>query len=339
MIGLTPPLEGGSERVIHELSSRIPNCTVLTQRGSICRKKIEIPVPKKPTLLRNIIFAVFVKIYVLFLLLTFRKKYDVIHIHENLLYCCAIPLSWRYKVVVTVHGMRGFKFYDSRFLWFFFKLGLKFADRIISVSLSDKKLLDREFNNVIYIPNGVDLSVYNNLKAKTEKKIIFIGRIHEQKGIVYLLRAFENIKDRNLRLEIIGEINDYARELQQKFNDGRIIWRGFVSNRKEIARTLKSAYCIVLPSLWEGLPLTLFEAMASGRPVILSDINAFKSVARDEAVFFRAKDSRDLENKIKLVMKNEKMAESLGKKGKKLSEGYDWGKISRRTVEIYENNL
>lgn len=49
MVGLTPPLEGGSERHIYEISSRLKNCTVFTQAGSICKEKIEIPLIGKAT--------------------------------------------------------------------------------------------------------------------------------------------------------------------------------------------------------------------------------------------------------------------------------------------------
>ena len=64
-----------------------------------------------------------------------------------------------------------------------------------------------------------------------------------------------------------------------------------------------STYCIALPSLWEGLPLVLFEALASNRPVIVSDIKAFKSVISDEAIFFRSEDHIDLAKKIRLDLR------------------------------------
>jgi glycosyltransferase involved in cell wall biosynthesis len=339
MMGLTSPLEGGSERVIYELSSRMSNCTVLTQRGSICRKKIGIPLLKKPTLLRNLMFAFLARFYTLFLLLTPWKKYDVVHIHENLLYPCAIPLSWRYKVVVTVHGMKGFKFYDNKFFWFFFKQGLKAADKVIAVSLADKRLLDEELKNVEYVPNGVDLSIYKKAKAGLiDKKITFIGRIHEQKGIVYLLEAFDKLKGQypDYKLEIIGDINDYAKQLMEKFPDKRIIWRGFISDRKEIARSLKSAFCITLPSLWEGLPLTLFEALASSRPVIVSDIDAFKDVVKDEVIFCKAKDSADLAEKIGGILDNVPRSAELGRLGEKAARAYDWKGIANKMEAEYE---
>ena len=159
MVGLTPPLEGGSERHIYELSNRI-ECDVFTQKGSLCDSKVETPLFfKNKTLLRNIFFACCFYLYSIRLLFAFKKKYDIIHIHENILYPCVILLMFRYKIVITVHGLKGFKFYDNKLLWYLFGSCLCLADSIISVSQTDKILLGN-LNIVTYIPNGVDLSYY-----------------------------------------------------------------------------------------------------------------------------------------------------------------------------------
>lgn len=337
MIGLSAPLEGGAERHVYEVSSRIENCTVLTQKGSICKKKIELPLINKPVFLRNISFLLASAIYAIFLVVKLKKKYNIIHTNPNLLYFLAPILRLRYNVVITVHGIKGFKFYDNKFIWFFFKTALRFANTIIVVNLEDKKKLENIFKNVIYIPNGVDLSAYWKINPKIEKKITFIGRIHEQKGIIYLLNAFEIINKEfpNFKLEIIGGLTEYALELQKKFSNKNIIWRGSLSDRKEIIKSLKSAYCIVLPSLWEGLPLTLFESLASERPVILSDIGAFKSIIKDEAVFFKNKNQNDLVKNIKYLIKNQKLTKKYGVKGIKLAKEYDWDKIAERFNKVY----
>lgn len=340
MIGLTPPLEGGSERHIYEMSSRMPNVTVLTQRGSICPKKISLPILKKPTLIRNISFMLVSFLYSIVLILTPKKKYHLIHIHENLLYFLAPFLSSRYRLIITVHGIRGFSFYDNPALWKIFKQFLKFADVLVAVNKEDQKALKKEFDKVIYLPNGVDLSCYEKINPPVEKKIVFIGRIHEQKGIIYLLQAFEEFSKKHPQwdLEIIGEINSYAKILQTKFNNPHILWKGYLGNRNEIVKSLKSAYCIILPSLWEGLPLTLFESLASGRPVVLSDIPAFKSVIKDESIFFKSKDSSDLRKKIDSITENVKRAEMLGQKGLSLSKRYDWTSIVSQLQREYEKH-
>ena len=191
-MGLTPPLEGGSERHIYELAVRNKNAVVLTQKGSDCLNKIELPVMNISSFLRNISFFMMCLLYSLKLLLV--KKYDLIHIHDNLLYFLVPLLKLRYKVIVTIHGITGFHFYENKRLWFFFSTSLRFATHLISVSVNDKKLLDQTFKHVSYIPNGVDTGLYSTFKVPVEKKITFLGRIHEQKGLTYLLEAFTSFK-------------------------------------------------------------------------------------------------------------------------------------------------
>ena len=323
MIALTPPMEGGSQWHVHELSKRI-KCNVL-------RQKYEL----SSIFLTNIFFAFGVYCWSLRLLFG-KKRYDIIHIHDNLNYFLAPLLmlfSYKYKTIISVHGMSGFKFYDNKFLWFLFKNALKHANKLIAVNLEDKKRLEDEgFKDITYIPNGVDTSIYKNINPKIEKKITFIGRVHEQKGIIYLLKAFKSIKT-DYKLEIIGDTdNDYATRLMLEYDCENIIWRGSIKDRKEIVRSLKSAQCIVLPSVFEGLPLTLFEALASGRPVIVSDIPAFKSIIKDEALFFKSKNAGDLSKKIKYLLDNKT---SFGQKGKELAKNYDWNIIAKQTMEVY----
>lgn len=337
MIGLTPPLEGGSEQHIYEFSSRMKNVDVLTQKGSICKNKKEVTY-LGDGFIKNISFALSVYIYAISLLLTLRRKYDVIHLHENTLYFIAPLLRIRYKVIITVHGIKGFKFYDNKYLWLIYRQFLKFANTLVAVNPIDLKMLKVYFRSVKYIPNGVDLSTYEGPKQKIEKKISFIGRINEQKGVVYLLEAFHRIASKHpaYKLELIGQANEYAKELQKKFHHKNIIWKGYFSDRKKIANSLKSAEIITLPSLWEGLPLTLFESLASERPVIISDIPAFKSVIKDEALFFKVRDPKDLTEKIDYLLKNKKKANEIGKKGKSFSTSYDWGEIAKTLEKTYE---
>ena len=336
MMGLTPLLEGGSDRHIFEISSRMQNCYVFTQKGSICKNKIEAPVIKKPQLLKSFSFFFSAFIYSMFLIFNPRKKFDVIHIHENLLYFLAPLLRLRYEVVIAVHGIKGFKFYDNKKIWPLFRTALKSSDKLIAVNIEDQKILKRDFKKVYYIPNGVDLSAYKNINPNIKKNIVFIGRVHEQKGILYLLEAFNKIKGKNnFELEIIGKIDEYGEKLRRKYADPRIKWVGFISKREEIVRKLKSAYCIALPSLWEGLPLTLFEALASSRPVIVSDIGAYKSVIKDQALFCKVKDSNDLAKKILFLFNNKKRADEIGKKGEKLSRDFDWKSIADKTIKVY----
>jgi len=170
-----------------------------------------------------------------------------------------------------------------------------------------------------------------------EIEIVFVGRLHEQKGIIYLLEAFEKIKRKDVYLKIIGDdTNDYAKQLKRSFRNKRIKWLGFILDRKELASHLKTAYCIVLPSLFEGQPLTLFESLASKRPVIVSNIEAFQDIVSDKEVLFtKTGSSESIVTAINCLLYNYDIAQDYGKNGYEFVKNYDWDAISEETRRIY----
>lgn len=342
MMGLTPPLEGGSERHIYEISSRIKDSFVLTQKGSLCRNKIEGYTLKSPAILRNISFFISAFVYSVYLLFS-KKRYNIIHIHENLLYFLIPILKIRYSVIVTVHGITGFKFYDNKFLWFFFRSSLKFADKIISVSVTDKALLDKEFDCVVYVPNGVDIKAYQKIKKqRIEKKITFVGRIHKQKGVEYLLKAFEIVSDRfsEYKLEIIGKKEGSLYEsLSQKYVNPNIIWKGFILDREKIFSELACSEVLICPSLWEALPWpVLLECLGSGRPVIASNLAGMEQVFKDgkDILLVRPEDYERIAEKIIYLIQNKKTADKIGKAGKMMAKQYSWDSVSKKVVAVYK---
>ena len=342
MIGLTPPLEGGSQRHIYEISSKIKNTEVLTQKGTICKNGIGVRLINKPVFLRNVLFSIWVRIYTLYLLLTLKKRYDAIHIHENLAYFCAIPLSWRYNVIITVHGIKGFKFYENKFLWFFFKQGLRAAKKIICVDLVEKEMLEREgFRNVEHISNGVDINIYKEIKKKAEPKITFVGRIHRQKGVEYLMKAFDVIKDRypKYKLEIVGKKEgELFEKLSKEFVDRRIIWKGFILDRKKLFSEIASSEILVFPSLWEALPWpALLEGLASGRPVIASNLIGMNKIFESgkNIVLFEPGNVNQLVDRLERLIRDEKLRKRIGAEGKKTASKYSWDTIAKKTNEVY----
>lgn len=344
LIGITPPEEGGSERHIYEISKRLNNVTVLTQKPSLCENKIELPVIRVSGFVKNISFFMVCLIYSLKLMFG-KKRFDVVHIHENLLYFLAPLLRFRYEIVITVHGLRGFKFYDSKFLWFFFSWALKRAHKIVTHGVEETDIIKKMHKNVRNIPDGVDLTLYAEINPKTKKKITFVGRIHEQKGIKYLLEAFEIISKKypSYELEIIAKKNDLYKELAKKHPSKKINWRGFILDRGELFREISSSEILVYPSLWEALPWpALLEGMASGRPVVASNLYGMRSVFKDKKNILLAKprDAEDLAEKIASLIKNKGAANSIGKDGKKLVHlSYNLDNVINDLNDYYNEEL
>lgn len=343
MMGLTPPLEGGSERHIYEISSRLKESRVFTQKGSLCKNALKASTIGTGGFITNISFffsSLFYSIYLLF----GKRKFDLIHIHENLLYLLVPFLKIRYKVIVTVHGITGFRFYENKILWVLFRLGLKFSDKIISVSLADKELLEKEFEKVVYMPNGVDIELYEKIKAKNkENKIVFVGRIHEQKGIETLLKSFLLLKKKyeNYKIEIIGKKEgELYEKLSEKYKDENIIWKGFILDRKVLFSEISSAKILVFPSIWEALPWpALLEGLGSGNPVVASDLLGMRYVFNDgnEILLAKPKNPEDLAEKISKLIDNPELAKKIGKEGKKKARKFSWQNIAKEIQRVYNN--
>jgi glycosyltransferase involved in cell wall biosynthesis len=122
---------------------------------------------------------------------------------------------------------------------------------------------------IAVIPNYVDTEVFKpGLSVRDEPTLIFVGRIAPEKNLSALLEA---IRPLQVRLVLIGE-GKIRPELQRRFPslNGRISWEGNVPN-SELPEYLNRAGLFILPSLYEGHPKALIEAMACGLPVIGAD--------------------------------------------------------------------
>jgi glycosyltransferase involved in cell wall biosynthesis len=164
------------------------------------------------------------------------------------------------------------------------------ADKIISVSPTDsKEMVENEIvsrKKLKTIPNGIDLSRFLKLKSKNKNRQVLgcVARLTEQKGIKYLIEALSILKyvyNSETRAVIVGDgpLSAKLKTLAGKYSvEDRIEWIGAVDDPIEY---YKKFDIFVLPSLWEGLPLVLIEAMASGVPVISTDTSGGLDIVKD----------------------------------------------------------
>ncbi len=135
-------------------------------------------------------------------------------------------------------------------------------------------------SKISVIPNYVDTDVFRpHSGVRDETTLIFVGRIAPEKNLPALLEAIEPIQ---VSLTIIGE-GKIRPELQRRFArlDGRITWEGNIPN-SELPAYFNHAGIFVLPSLYEGHPKALIEAMASGLTVIGADSPGIRELIRHE---------------------------------------------------------
>jgi glycosyltransferase involved in cell wall biosynthesis len=172
---------------------------------------------------------------------------------------------------------------------------LGWTDEIICVAKSDKDLALRERlaspGHVSVIYNGIDFAQFEMSDARdgstgsrNEHVIVgTVGRLHEQKGHIYLLQAATLIHRAypQVRFRIIGD-GPLRKSLEAQSRalgvDGIV---EFLGARNDVPVQLHQFDLFVLPSLWEGLPYVLLEAMAAGLPVVTTDVDAVRELIAD----------------------------------------------------------
>lgn len=222
------------------------------------------------------------------------------------------------------------------------------ADKIISVSSSDgKEMIKNEIalkKKLVVIENGVDTSKLVKIaRSKRKPKIIgCVARLTEQKGVSYLIEALSILKyiyNSDLRAVVAGDgkLAGDLKTLSEKMGvSDRIEWRG---ETDDVIPLYKIFDIFVLPSLWEGLPLVLIEAMASGLPVISTDTSGGRDIIKNKknGLLVPRADSEALVNAILEICQNRVLAEKMASNGRRDAvEKYSIGRFVSQTEEIYK---
>lgn len=262
--------------------------------------------------------------------------------HANLYGRIAGKIAKTPVIICSYHNVYGKPKIHRRIFNFFLS---SFCDTMVAVSnavAKDIKKFDKVSEKKIkIIYNGIEIEKFkNNLdkkKAKNffnlpENKIIIgtLGRLTTQKGVEYLIRAVEGL---NISLVIGGDgpLKDKLEDLTQSLKiDSYFI--GAIEPDK-VPIFLKSLDIFCFPSLWEGMGVTVVEAMASGLPIIASDLEPVKEVLIDCGVYFPKGDFKKLREVIISLLQDEEKRRILAEKAKERAKNFS----IENTVRQYEN--
>jgi glycosyltransferase involved in cell wall biosynthesis len=225
-------------------------------------------------------------------------------------------------------------------------------DRVIVFSQIQRELLAsmgvRE-KNIAVIPNGVDISKYSpgtsNVKAefKAERLFVYQGRIAPEKNVESLLRAWKQANmDAGSKLLIVGD--GPLRATLEPFYGAEcgVIWLGFLASEERRIEILQGADVFILPSLVEGLSLSLLEAMACGLACLATDVGADGEVLEKGAgVVMNTKTVRSqLRTLLPLFQDHPELTTVLGQKARKrVLERYTLSKNISHLEELYQEVL
>jgi len=199
-----------------------------------------------------------------------------------------------------------------------------------------------------FISNGVNKPkiregklIKERFGLDTDDYILFLGRLVPEKGIPYLLEAFQKVKT-DRKLVIAGgasDTNQFVLELKEAARgDNRIVFTGFVQGQI-LDELYSNAYIYVLPSDLEGMPIGLLEAMSYGNCCVVSDISECTDVVEDKAIIFKRGDVIDLQKKLQKLCNEKKLVkEYQDSSADFICNKYAWDRVVEETVQIYGGN-
>ncbi|MGD0280524.1 MAG: glycosyltransferase family 4 protein, partial [Smithella sp.] len=163
--------------------------------------------------------------------------------------------------------------------------------------------------------------IKNNAGIKADTRIIgTVGRLVEQKGHKYLIQAARNIVNKfsDVKFLIVGDgpLRSELEALAESQGLGEKI--NFAGQRSDIPELLAMMDIFILPSITEGLPLVILEAMASERPVIATRVSGIPFVIKDgvDGLLCNSCDVQALVEKMENLLTNKELADKLGRNGK-----------------------
>ena len=279
-----------------------------------------------------------------------RGKYSIVHVHlfpANLFgSLVSLFLPENIKFIFSEHNV-----YNRRRSFKIFKILDTFIysryDKIICVGKQVQVALIEWLPNLqiksVVISNAVPVPDLSNWSPVKEYDILFVGRLTKAKGVDILLKAIKILKEKyqkEIKVAIVGKghLEEELKGLVMKLGIDEEV--EFLGVRRDIERLMKSTQVFVLPSRWEGLPLTILEAMSSGAGIIAARVGGIPEVIEHEkeGILISPEDPEALAKAVAELLKDRELRARLGINAyKKVKEKYSIEVYTKNILEFYKS--
>ena len=277
-----------------------------------------------------------------------NKNYSFIHTHTPIA-SAIIRIAARRTKTKIIYTAHGFHFYNGAPIknWIIFypieKRLSKFTDVLITINQEDYERAKKSFRakQTVYIPGvGVDIVKFkprNEERQKIRKElnisddkimILSVGELNNNKNHESVIKALKGL---NLTYVIVGK-GELKEKLENLAKECSVDLR-LMGYRTDVADFYNAADVYILPSIREGLNVSLMEAMASGLAVACGNIRGNKDLIKDNDVLFNPLNISDINNSIKFAIKNRII---LGNKNFENIKKYSIDKVNYSMTELYK---
>jgi phosphatidylinositol alpha-mannosyltransferase len=278
-----------------------------------------------------------------------RGKFDIVHIHAPTVPTLPIiaHLTSDIPTVGTIHT-----YFESSILYsIYHQLAqdvMENLDGRIAVSelcvRSMQKYIKAKFE---IIPNGVDVDYFSKSTGRLHKyddgkiNILFVGRLDPRNGLECLIKAFRLVykKNKNIRLIVVGDgpLRSYYNILMKQNED--IHFEGYVNDLRPDYYALSDIFCFPVQKASFGI--TILEAMAAGKPIVCSELEAFHDIlGKEEACrYIDPYDEYDLAAKLTELIEDKQLRLNLGESARQKVERFSWINVTREVLDYYSTIL
>ncbi|MDE6559256.1 MAG: glycosyltransferase family 4 protein, partial [Muribaculaceae bacterium] len=256
-----------------------------------------------------------------------------------------MPASKRPVVITTEHST-----YNNRRKYSLLKILDKWMykgyDKIVCISKQTERNL-REWldqinlgNRIVTICNGVNLSKFIPINSEEErsKNVVMVARLEHPKDPLTVVRAISKCpSDVNLYFVGSGYMDSSVKELSKELNiEDRVHLLG---NRKDVPEILHNSGIGVLSTEWEGFGLVLVEYMATGLPILMSEVDGIQDVVGDRDSLFVNGDDDELAGKITRLIEDKDFYTAKSRFFKDRSSEFSIERMNKTYIDLYRNLL
>jgi glycosyltransferase involved in cell wall biosynthesis len=289
------------------------------------------------------ILKIFLKIHTI--------KPEIVHVQDLELGIHAYFQKKILKIPYIIWGQGSDVYFPNYFTRMTTKLILQNADAILALTEDMQIKIKNIYNTKIYIvPNGIDLEVYNsvtiNLKKETDtKNILFVGSLYPVKGVKYLITAMKKILEEmpDVRLILVGDGKERENLVELSKQLSIVKYVRFVGKipHEKVKNFMQDADVFVLPSLSEGLPNVILEAMACGLPIVASRVGGISNIITNDinGYLVEVEDTDDIANKIILLLNDQALRKKISENNRQIVKKYSWENIIIELEKIYELSI
>jgi len=282
-----------------------------------------------------------------------RSDFDLLHTHSHLFFTTffsvIISKIKNKPSVVTVHGVKAVRnkatnLFQEFWLQVLSRYIFKMSDKIICLTKADAEEIKNygaDAEKIEIISNGINTQLFSPCDYHNNY-ILWVGRFVEEKGLKYLVDAVGDIIEDflNKKFVLVGE-GPLRGEIEARIYKKNLSKFFEIRNnclQEEIAKLMKECELFVLPSLQEGFPKSLLEAMACGKPVITT--NGLKEIVGDAGITVTPGSVEELKTALKTFLSDPSKEKRSGEQGRKYVErNWSWDIVSKKIDVVYMSLL